>query len=126
MWVEGAFLRPQHFQQQDRRAASAITGRAAMAQPFHWGFETLALDETALGQGLVAIRSCSGAFQDGEPFSYPDEIAGPLSVAIPPGTASETVWLIAPAMREGGLPLLHPRCAPLLNVHPKLPAKSMN
>lgn len=96
LWVEGAFLRPQHFQQNDRHHKSVIAQRAAMAQPYHWGFSDLKIDEAEGKRGRVAIKSCTGAFRSGECFSYPDDVYGTLSVEISAGSTNVTVYLVTP------------------------------
>ena len=98
MWLEGMFLRPQHFQQQDRHWATALAERAAMAQPFHWGFSTLGIDEAALKAGRVTLSRCVGGFPDGGLFAFPGEIAGAPSVEVPKDTTNATVHLIAPEL----------------------------
>jgi len=101
MWLEGMFLRPQHFQQQDRHFASALTERAAMAQPFYWGFSSVVLDEAALKSGRVTIAKCSGAFSDGGLFSFPGEVAAAPSMEVPKDTNGSIVYLIAPELSRG-------------------------
>lgn len=101
MWLEGMFLRPQHFQQQDRHFASALAERAAMAQPFHWGFSQIELDEAALKAGRVTIAKCTGGFSDAGLFSFPGEVATAPSIEVPKDTNSATVYLIAPELSRG-------------------------
>jgi len=101
MWLEGMFLRPQHFQQQDRHFASALAERAAMAQPFYWGFSSLALDEAALKSGRLSIAKCTGAFSDGGLFSFPGELSAAPSVEVPKDTNGATVYLMAPEISQG-------------------------
>ena len=98
MWLEGMFLRPQHFQQQDRHFASALVERAAMAQPFHWGFSAMTLDEAALKSGRVTIAKCIGAFSDAGQFAFPGEIGTAPSVEVSKDTNGEIVYLIAPEL----------------------------
>lgn len=100
MWLEGMFLRPQHFQQQDRHLSSAIAERAAMAQPFHWGFSSLTIDAGALKSGRVTIARCTGAFSDAGQFSFPGEMLSAPSVEVPKDTANAIVHLIAPELSQ--------------------------
>lgn len=102
MWLEGAFLRPQHFQQQDRRTSALVAERAAATQPFHWGFSQLEIDDGALRQGAVALRRCRGSFQDGEVFGWPGEIANLPSIRPPRTCQNTTVYLLIPQTGAGG------------------------
>lgn len=102
MWLEGAFLRPQHFQQQDRYFSSALTNRARMSQPYYWGFSELEIDEGQLAYGIVALRRCVGAFHDGEVFAWPPgdayaesmEPAAPLAVQVDKDAVGQIVYLV--------------------------------
>ena len=52
LWSEGLFLRPQHFQQQDRHTAALVRG-ALQAGPLQtWGFRSLVLMATLPGVPL--------------------------------------------------------------------------
>jgi type VI secretion system protein ImpJ len=95
------FLRPQHFQQQDRHFASALAERSAMAQPFHWGFSQVVLDEAALKSGRVTLAKCTGAFSDSAVFAFPGELGAAPSIEVPKDTTGETVYLIAPELARG-------------------------
>ncbi|MEL6479656.1 MAG: type VI secretion system baseplate subunit TssK, partial [Pseudomonadota bacterium] len=101
MWIEGMFLRPHHFQQQDRRAESMLTARIAALQPFFWGFSRIELDEKALAIGKVALTACEGAFPDGLPFAFPGDTALIEPLELDQTVTNQTVWLVAPALSEG-------------------------
>ena len=55
LWSEGLFLRPQHFQQQDRATEALLRGvlQASHLQP--WGFRTLSLDAALLGMSELVV-----------------------------------------------------------------------
>ena len=44
VWAEGMFLRPQHFQQQERYLEFFAHARALTSQPYFWGFRELTID----------------------------------------------------------------------------------
>lgn len=71
-----------------------------MAQPFHWGFSSLSLDEGALKSGRVTIARCTGAFSDSGQFAFPGEMLSAPSVEIPKDTTNAVVHLIAPALSQ--------------------------
>ena len=52
LWGEGLFLRPQHFQQQDRYHEARLNETANALHPYCWGVRRLAIDTDALRRGL--------------------------------------------------------------------------
>ena len=101
MWIEGMFLRPHHFQQQDRRSESLLTARIAALQPFFWGFSRIELDEKALAIGKVALVAVEGAFPDGLPFACPGDVGLIEPLELDPSVTDQTVYLVAPALGPG-------------------------
>ena len=68
VWREGMYLRPQHFQQQDRYVHALVERRTSVLHPFSWGITYLKIDQTALGDGNISVEHCRGVFDDGTPF----------------------------------------------------------
>lgn len=101
MWIEGMFLRPHHFQQQDRRTESLVATRIAALQPFFWGYSKVRLDPAQLSTGTVSVLECEGAFPDGVPFSFPGDAAAIEPLELEVGTSDVTIWLTAPAISAG-------------------------
>lgn len=105
IWSEGMFLRPQHFQQQDRYIENLMHGLTLRVSPNGWGFSRLKLDHGCLAIGKVGITECSGVFADGTPFNLPHDDGLPLPLDIPiPFAASEKeadsiVYLALPLRR---------------------------
>ena len=64
LWSEGLFLRPQHFQQQERYLENLIERRTRAIRSYGWGFEALELDEAAGAIGNIALRQASGILPD--------------------------------------------------------------
>jgi len=102
LWSEGLFLRPQHFQQQDRATEALVHGalRASHLQP--WGFSALALDSASLDVGRVAIASARGLFPDGTPFAIPETMDPPEPLAIARDGSPGPVLLALPVEASGG------------------------
>ena len=48
LWGEGLFLRPQHFQQQDRYHEQRLHDSVKALHPYAWGVSQLQLDRDAL------------------------------------------------------------------------------
>ena len=82
VWSEGLFLRPQHFQQQDRYLERYAQVRSVAMRSHTWGFSELRLDRDLLRLGKVAISSAQGVFPDGTPFSMPDDDQVPAPIEI--------------------------------------------
>ncbi len=101
VWSEGMFLRPQHFQQQERFLEHLIQGRCADLTPFGWGYTHLKLDRQALALGRLAVESCRGVLPDGTPFDIPGDDAPPPPLDIPAEQKGAVVYLALPLVRPG-------------------------
>jgi len=103
IWSEGLFLRPQHFQQQERYFEAYVEGRAAALRAESWGFEELELDRDVLTIGKLAIRRARGVFPDGTPFSIPDRDPPPAPLEVTGEMRNARVALALPLRRGGSL-----------------------
>jgi type VI secretion system protein ImpJ len=101
LWSEGLFLRPHHFQQQERFFESLIDSRLAPLHNFSWGFTRLAIDESMLLQGKLALAAAEGILPDGTPFSVPSDGAQLSPMDVPEGIRDETVYLTGMLRRPG-------------------------
>lgn len=101
LWSEGLFLRPHHFQQQDRYFESYIEARCRELQSHSWGFSELQLDSDQLRIGKVAIARARGVFPDGTPFNIPDVDSAPPALDIDTDTRNQRVHLALPIRKEG-------------------------
>ncbi|MDO5666779.1 MAG: type VI secretion system baseplate subunit TssK [Alcaligenaceae bacterium] len=95
IWSEGMFLRPQHFQQQERYLERQLIARSQRAEHYFWGFSELQLEPTAFSQGRFAIKSAKGVFKDGTNFVI-DESTQLPELEIPAATKNELVGLAIP------------------------------
>ena len=101
VWTEGMFLRPQHFQQQERYFEFFAHARSAAVASHAWGFETLVLDADALKLGKLALREARGLFPDGTPFNVPAQGDPPAPVDLPDAVRGQRVVLTLPVRRIG-------------------------
>ncbi|GAB2889492.1 type VI secretion system baseplate subunit TssK [Uliginosibacterium flavum] len=99
VWSEGLFLRPQHFQQQDRHAEWQLEARTRSLAPHQYGFSTLELDETALMIGKIAIKGAAGILPDGTPFEFPAAHGAPAAFDFPADSRDALVCLSLPLRR---------------------------
>ena len=99
VWSEGLFLRPQHFQQQDRFVERYFQLKSSALRAHAWGFSELRLDRDLLKLGKVAISSARGVFPDGTPFSMPDDDALPPPVEIDENVRDRLIYLCLPVQQ---------------------------
>lgn len=100
VWSEGMFLRPQHFQQQERFFEFFAHARALPMEGFFWGFRELRLDVDALALGRIAIASAQGILPDGTPFHVPANGAAPEPLDVLPTDKDQLVYLSIPLARQ--------------------------
>lgn len=102
-WREGLFLRPQHFQQQDRFVESLVRSRTGSLTPYPWGLADLSLDDSLASLGKFAVSRCAGAMPDGAPFSIPGDLPPPEPLAVPQDTRDAIIYLTLPARQSGAV-----------------------
>lgn len=102
-WREGMFLRPQHFQQQDRHVASVMAAHLRAVRPYPWGVIELKLDTDLAALGKFGIQRLVGLMPDGTSFAMPDDMPAPPPIDIPSDARDLIVHLTLPAMQDGGV-----------------------
>jgi type VI secretion system protein ImpJ len=95
------FLRPQHFQQQERFVEFYANARCGPLASHAWGYEELVVDGDALKLGKVALRQGRGLFPDGTPFSFPAQGDPPVPIDVPGEARGRRVLLALPVRRVG-------------------------
>ncbi|MBB3168790.1 type VI secretion system baseplate subunit TssK [Simiduia aestuariiviva] len=101
IWSEGMFLRPQHFQQQDRYWERYIEGKLGASSPYNWGIESLAIDSEPLNMGKVSITQIRAVFPDGTPYTAPEIEITPDVLDVPENTQDQLIYLCIPLRRPG-------------------------
>ncbi|WP_062261209.1 type VI secretion system baseplate subunit TssK [Endozoicomonas arenosclerae] len=102
IWSEGMFLRPQHFQQQERYFEQYIEHRTRACGAYFWGLNKLRIDIELLKLGKISIIEAQGVFSDGTPFSLPTTERPPAILDVPVNTRNEVVYLCLPLRSPGG------------------------
>ena len=97
------FLRPQHFQAQDRFIEGQLRGRVDAMRPWPWGLTELQLDEDLASLGKFAVLRASGILPDGTPFSIPDDLPPPEPLDVPADARDAVVSLTLPASQPGAV-----------------------
>jgi type VI secretion system protein ImpJ len=101
VWSEGLFLRPQHFQQQDRYFERYVETRCQALTSHSWGFSQLELERDLLKIGKFGLRRAAGVFPDGTPFQMPDDDPLPAPLDLGRNVRDEIVYLAVPVRRAG-------------------------
>lgn len=71
LWGEGLFLRPQHFQIQDRYHEQRLNQTIRASVPFAYGIRQLRFDESQLAMHVLALENIDMIWQDGEIYHAP-------------------------------------------------------
>lgn len=100
-WREGLFLRPQHFQQQDRFVERLLQSRISDLSPYPWGVAQIALNNSLAEIGKFALTRCVGVLSDGFPFAIPEDGSPPDPLDVPEDTRDAVVYLTLPASQPG-------------------------
>jgi type VI secretion system protein ImpJ len=113
-WREGLFLRPHHFQQQDRYFEGLLRARTAAMTPHPWGLIELKLDEGAAQLGKIGIERLIAVLEDGAPITIPAGQPPPDPIDVPPDARDLVIYLTLPAQRPGAVEF-QPRGQPQAN-----------
>lgn len=78
-WSEGMFLRPHHFQANDRHWGESVGIQFLSRDPCNYGVVEFQIDTTALANRQVEIKACRAVLRDGtvvwlEPGEEPDRV----------------------------------------------------
>lgn len=68
VWSEGMFLRPQHFQGQDRYFEACLRMKSYAICAYDWGFLDMSINKQSLMQSYIALEHASGIMPDGTLF----------------------------------------------------------
>ena len=105
LWGEGLFLRPQHFQQQDRYHEHRLHEMAQALHPYSWGVLNLQCDKEALINNTLRLLDLSLIFQDGEIIKAPaaDDLPDPVDLSnLPLSQQTITYFVAIPALKNFG------------------------
>lgn len=102
IWSEGMFIRAQHFQQDSRYIERFVRGRTKALRPYGWGLTELKLNHELLSIGRFGVERASGVFEDGTPFSIPDDADQLPPLQLDENTRNAIVYLTLPISQPGG------------------------
>jgi len=95
VWKEGLFIRPQHFQQNDRYYAYELMTRTKELSPNSWGFFDVNIDTHYLSSGKIVLNSASGVMPDGTLFDISSKVDS-LSIDVKIEDSSKAFYLALP------------------------------
>lgn len=102
-WSEGMFLKPHHFQAAERYLRERVRESEDWLHPHDWGLRSVDIDESAVANYQVVLRSCQARFKDGSTVAIPGEVSvAPVELHEALKNASETtVFLAIPSWNPG-------------------------
>ncbi|WP_072680135.1 type VI secretion system baseplate subunit TssK [Arcobacter sp. LA11] len=96
IWREGLFIRPQHFQQNDRYYNYELMTRTYQSRQNNWGFFEFKVNEHLLSTSKIIIESASGIMPDGTLFNINSKDSYTLSLDINTSDMNKYVYLSLP------------------------------
>ncbi|RLM21869.1 type VI secretion system-associated protein [Brenneria alni] len=102
IWREGLFIKPQHFQQQQRHVDYTLHARLSAISDYYYGLQSLAINEEYLNFGRIALVSAAGVMPDGTVFNIPNDDALPQPLEITDASVTnQKVYLAIPLAVSG-------------------------
>jgi type VI secretion system protein ImpJ len=101
IWSEGLFLKPHHFQQQDRYLEHLVASARGVGVPHPWGLRQLSVDQDLLALGKLGLTSAAGLLPDGTPVDAPASDPLPDPLALTADAAGQILYLALPLRRPG-------------------------
>lgn len=103
LWLEGMFLRPQHFQQYDRWVEANLEHRITGLVPYPWGVRDAQIDAEALNVGQFQLSHIDVVFPDGTVYSAPNGQPLPKPRHLTPDHHGKKVYLALPLRAADGI-----------------------
>ena len=99
IWSQGMFMRPQHFQQQERYWESFVHDLVSGQSGYGWGLRRLEIDRAALELGRFEVTRLALVLPDGTPLAAPGIADLPPPRALGPEAQGKRVLLALPIGR---------------------------
>lgn len=103
IWNEGLFVKPQHFQQQQRYNEYLIDQRIASVSQYLYGITGLELNPEHLSFGRITVERATGVMPDGTVFRIPQEDPMPECLEIEDRSLSNQIVYLAIPLRVESL-----------------------
>lgn len=116
VWRDGLFLKPHHFQQQQRYTEYLIRARVEGIDAYQTGLSKVEISPENLLHGKVVIDSARGVFPDGSVLDIPGETKPPAALDVSGrNIVDQRVYLALP-LRLNGVPEIEDSDQPQSNV----------
>lgn len=109
VWSEGLFLRPHHFQQQDRSHSYQAVKYRSLTSRNNFGLAALSIDHELLKVGKFSVNSVSGVFADHTVFDLPVDGPCPDPIEIPDDSKDFLVYLAIPLKKNNAANISYQR-----------------
>ena len=101
VWNEGLFIKPQHFQQQQRYTEHSINERVLSISRYLYGISQISINPEYLSFGRISIDSAVGIMPDGSIFRVPQDDILPTALEISDATlTNQIIYLAIPLKNE--------------------------
>lgn len=104
IWRDGLFLKPHHFQQQQRYFEHLVQSRCEAIAPYQKGVSRLDINKESLLHGKILIDYIQGTFPDGTVIDVPGEARPPDPLDVSGENVVGQVVYIALPLRSNGVP----------------------
>ncbi len=102
VWSDGLFIKPHHFQQQQRYHDYVARRRADADNSYLYGLETIEINKENLLHGRISIVSARGLFPDRTVFDMPGECPPPPPMNLADtNSVNEIIYLALPLWANG-------------------------
>ncbi|HBN6296304.1 TPA: type VI secretion system baseplate subunit TssK [Vibrio parahaemolyticus] len=103
VWNEGLFIKPQHFQQQQRHMDYCLDERIASVSRYLFGVSELAINYDYLSFGRITLERATGIMPDGSVFRIPQEEAAPQALEVTDASFANQVVYLCVTLRSDAL-----------------------
>jgi type VI secretion system protein ImpJ len=104
IWKDGLFIKPHHFQQQQRYLENLVRGRSDSVDAYQSGFAKIEVNKENLLHGKITLDSAVGIMSDGSFVDIPGQAPPPPALDVSSeNVVNQQVFLALP-MRFNGIP----------------------
>ncbi|AYO02908.1 type VI secretion system baseplate subunit TssK [Vibrio parahaemolyticus] len=103
VWNEGLFIKPQHFQQQQRYMEHSLDERITSVSRYLFGLSELSLNYDYLTFGRIAIDRATGVMPDGSVFRIPQEDVAPQALEVVDASFANQLVYLCVTLRSDAL-----------------------
>jgi len=103
IWSEGLFIKPQHFQQQQRYQEYLTDARLESVSGYLYGISQLEINPEYLSFGRIAIQRAKGVMPDGTVFNMPQEDTLPAALEVEDSSLANQIVYLALSLRSDSI-----------------------